>query len=135
MSTRVSQDFLFPLRGIEFPSFAIPIFDAIRAMQKFVHTKHSPYVWFGSGAAVFFTFALLLFFLSANFAAAHYTPSSAASALGRSTSNTGILELNIANNGLTLLRNAQVISVNGSTLLVRMKWGFYELRLARTDNH
>ena len=47
----------------------------------------------------------------------------AAAAAASSTEESSTFEVHIANNGLTLLRGARVLSVSGSTIRVGMSWG------------
>ena len=46
-----------------------------------------------------------------------------------------VREVHIANNGLTLLRGARVLSVSGSTVVVGMTWGASEFTWAVQTNY
>jgi hypothetical protein len=80
-----------------------------------------------------FSLAVFLFSLPSHEVAASTpgVPTYVASA----ASTTAPLEVHIANNGLVLLRNAQVIAINGDTLTVSTAWGSTNFRwLVRTNS-
>src|SRR3989344_2727807 len=93
------------------------------------------YVIASISAAIAILVGVLLFQAGAQLARAlNSNPSSAApenntvylapqNGVASSTEKLAIQEVHIANNGLTLLRNARVLSVSGSMIRVRMTWG------------